>query len=68
MADSRDDRGGISICIKECLSHDARPTMAYKQNVAAQTDLYKPDGQNQLDLLIHGIEFRDGISQLHDTE
>ena len=58
---------GISICIKQCLSHEARPTMAFKQNVAAQTDLYKLRGQNQLDLLIQGIEFRDWMSQLPDT-
>jgi hypothetical protein len=41
--------------------------MAFKQKVA-QTDLYKPDGQNQLDLLIQGIEFGDWMSQLRDTE
>lgn len=48
-----------------CLSRKTGLAMAFKLMMSAHKKWRKLDGQNRLPEIIQGIEFRDGIRQLH---
>ena len=50
---------------KGCLSRKTGLAMAFKLMMSAHKKWRKLDGQNRLPEIIQGIEFRDGIRQLH---
>ena len=52
---------------KGCLSRKTGLAMAFKLMMSAQKKWRKLDGQNRLPEIIQGIEFRDGIRQLHNA-
>ena len=52
---------------KGCLSRKTGLTMAFKLMMSAHKKWRKLDGQNRLPEIIQGIEFRDGIRQLHNA-
>jgi len=52
---------------KGCLSRKTGLAMAFKLMMSAHKKWRKLDGQNRLPEIIEGIEFRDGIRQLHNA-
>jgi len=52
---------------KGCLSRKTGLAMAFKLMMSAHKQWRKLDGQNRLPEIIEGIEFRDGIRQLHNA-
>jgi len=52
---------------KGCLSRKTGLAMAFKLMMSAQKKWRKLDGQGRLPEIIQGVEFRDGIRQLHDA-
>ena len=52
---------------KGCLSRKTGLAMAFKLMMSAHKKWRKLDGQNRLPEIIQGIEFRDGIRQLHNA-
>ena len=52
---------------KGCLSRKTGLAMAFKLMMSAHKKWRKLDGQNHLPEIIQGIEFRDGIRQLHNA-
>ncbi|NIR33169.1 MAG: IS256 family transposase [Desulfuromonadales bacterium] len=50
---------------KGCLSRKTGLAMAFRLMISAQAKWRKLDGRNRLPELIEGIEFRDGLVQLH---
>jgi putative transposase len=52
---------------KGCLSRKTGLAMAFKLMMSAQDKWRKLDGTNRLPELIQGVEFKDGIKQLHQA-
>ena len=52
---------------KGCLSRQTGLAMAFRLTIAAQGKWRKLDGQNRLPEIIRGVEFRDGLRQLHNA-
>jgi len=50
---------------KGCLSRKTGLAMAYRLMMSAQKKWRKLDGQKRLPEVIGGVEFRDGLRQLH---